>query len=171
MIYMKKVSLLSFLIAFFWVSFPIKAVNDYAIWIPVFMKRADLEQSIKYVAENRPLKNPGKIYCKDHYIYVNELYKGVHVINNSNPSHPVQEGFIVIPGCVDMAVKENTLYVDNSVDLVAFDLTTRQVTQRIKEVLPEPPAPGYAVYYPVYDRPKDMILVAWKAKNETSDKE
>jgi len=167
---MKKITLLSFLIAFLLVSLPIGAVNENAIWVPVFMKRADLEQSIKYIAESRPLKNPGKIYCKDHYIYVNELYKGVHVINNSSPLHPVNEGFIVIPGCVDMAVKENALYVDNSVDLVAFDLTTKQVTQRIKEVLPEPPAPDYTDYYPVSNRPKDMILVAWKRKNEIFDK-
>jgi hypothetical protein len=168
---MKNVTLLSFLIAFLIVVLPIDAVNESTVWVPIFMKRADLEQSVKYVDESRPLRNPGKIYCKEPYIYVNELYKGVHVINNTNPSHPVNEGFIVIPGCVDMAVKENTLYVDNSVDLVAFDLTTRQVTQRIREVLPEPPAPGYAVYFPVYDRPKDMILVAWKTKNETSAKE
>jgi hypothetical protein len=146
---------------FLTVVFPINAVNEYAVWIPIFMKRADLEQSVKYATESRPLKNPGKIYCKDHYIYVNELYKGVHVINNSNPAHPVNEGFIIVPGCIDMAVKGNILYVDNAVDLVAFDLITKQVTQRIKEVLPEPSSPGYWNYYP-YNRPKDMILVGWK---------
>jgi hypothetical protein len=144
-------------------AFSINAVNEYAIWVPIFMKRADLEQSVKYADESRPLKNPGKIYCKDHYIYVNELYKGVHVINNSNPAHPVNEGFIIIPGCVDMAVKGDILYVDNAVDLVAFNLTTKQVTHRIKEVLPEPSAPGYSDYYP-NNRPKDMILVGWQKK-------
>ncbi len=81
-------------------------------WEPIFM---ELEQSVKYIHEKRPLQNPGKIYCKDNYIYVNELFKGVHVINNSHPANPVNEGFILVPGCVDMAVKENILYVDNAV--------------------------------------------------------
>ena len=162
---MKKVTLLSFMIAFLLVALPIDAVNDNTVWTPVFMKRTDLEQSVKYVAESRPLKNPGKIYCKEPYIYVGELYKGVHVINNSNPEHPVNEGFIIAPGCVDMAVKENILYMDNAVDLVAFDLITRQVTQRIKEMLPEPPAPGYSFYYPIYSRPNEMILVGWEKNN------
>lgn len=132
-------------------------------WKPVFMYRADLEQSVKYVREKRPLKNPGKIYCKDNYIYVNELYKGVHVIDNSNPANPVKEGFITVPGCVDMAVKENILYVDNAVDLVAFDLESKRVTQRIKEALPEPPSPsGTRYYHEVENRPKELILVGWE---------
>jgi hypothetical protein len=128
------------------------------------MKRADLEQSVKYTPENRALKNPGKIYCKDNYIYVNELYKGVHIINNANPLRPVQEGFIIVLGCVDMAVKGDILYVDNAVDLVAFDLTSRQVTHRVKDVLPEPAAPSNARYYGYYNRPPDMILVSWQEK-------
>jgi len=160
---MKKVALLV-LMVFLIAAVSIGAFNEYKTWVPIFMKRAELEQSVKYEAGSRPLKNPGKIYCKDHYIYVNELYKGVHVINNSNPANPVKEGFIIVPGCVDMAVKGDIMYVDNAVDLVAFDLINKQVTHRIKEVLPEPIAPGYADYYPVYNRPKDMILVAWKEK-------
>jgi hypothetical protein len=161
---MKKSSLFTLLTAFLLFALPIDAFNEYATYEPVFMKRADLEQSVKYIAESRPLKNPGKIYCKDHYIYVNEIYKGVHVINNSNPSNPVKEGFIIIPGNVDMAVKENTLYVDNAVDLVAFDLNSKQVTQRIKNVLPEPPAPGYTNYHSWNNRPDSMILVGWTEK-------
>jgi len=130
-------------------------------WEPIFMTRADLEQSVKYINENRPLKNPGKIYCKGDYIYVNELFKGVHVINNSNPKKPVNEGFILVPGCVDMAVKENILYVDNAVDLVAFDLESKQVTQRLKGVLPETPSPAGYFHYRYGERSKGLILVGW----------
>jgi hypothetical protein len=130
-------------------------------WEPIFMTRADLEQSVKYIHESRPLKNPGKIYTKGNYIYVNELFKGVHVINNSNPANPVNEGFILVPGCVDMAVKEHILYVDNAVDLVAFDLESKQVTQRLKEVLPETPSPAGNYFYKNDERPQGLILVSW----------
>ena len=130
-------------------------------WEPIFMTRADLEQSVKYISESRPLKNPGKIYTKGNYIYVNEQFKGVHVINNSDPKNPVNEGFILVPGCVDMAVKENPLYVDNAVDLVAFDLESKQVTQRLKEVLPETPSPAGNLPDECEERPQGLILVSW----------
>ena len=132
-------------------------------WNPVFMKRADLEQSVTFIHGQRPLKNPGKIYCKDNYIYVNELYKGVHVINNSNPANPVREGFITAPGCVDMAIKDNIIYMDNAVDLVAFDLGSKQVTERIRNVLPEVPVPSGGYYYnDEKKRPEEFILVGWE---------
>jgi hypothetical protein len=130
-------------------------------YIPVYMKRADLENSVSYQAAAREMKNPGKIYCKMPYIYVNEKYKGVHVINNTDPRHPVKEGFIVAPGCIDMAVKGNIMYLDNAVDLVAFDLATQQVTKRIKNVFPEPVSPEYAIFYPSGDT-EGYILIEWK---------
>lgn len=133
--------------------------------VPIYMKRADLEQSVKYV-EAQPLKRPGKIYCIGSYIYINELYKGVHVINNSNPQNPFKEGFIKIPGCVDIAVKEQILYADNSVDLVAFDLTAREETHRIKNVLPEPPPPKGYYCNAAPRRDSSMILVEWRPRSE-----
>jgi glutaredoxin len=138
---------------------------DYVYWnyIPIFMKRADLENSVSWQTEGRDMENPGKIYYKSPYIFVNERYKGVHVINNSDPYKPVKEGFIVAPGCIDMAVKGNMMYLDNSVDLVTVDLNTRQVTSRIRNVFPEPSSPENQVFYDYgTQRDADLILVAWK---------
>lgn len=130
-------------------------------YIPVFMKRSDLEQSVSYQPGDRPIENPGKIYYKSPYVYVNSKYKGIYVINNSNPAQPVVEGFIVAPGCLDMAVKGNILYLDNAVDLVAFDLLSMQVTKRIRKVFPEPLSPENETFYFNADR-NDYILVGWK---------
>jgi hypothetical protein len=130
-------------------------------YIPVFMKRSDLEQSVSYRTGAREIENPGKIYYKAPYIYMNERYKGVHVINNADPQHPVHEGFIVVPGCIDMAVKGSVLYVDNAVDLLAIDLASKQVTKRIREVFPEPISPENERYY-FYDDRDGFILVGWK---------
>ncbi|MDR2384105.1 MAG: hypothetical protein LBD80_00385 [Tannerella sp.] len=136
---------------------------EYWNYIPVFMKRADLEKSVSWQSESREMENPGKIYYKSPYIYVNERYKGIHVINNSDPYQPLKEGFIVAPGCIDMAVKGNTMYLDNSVDLVTIDLNAKQVTSRIKNVFPEPSSPENQIFYN-YSEPRDpdFILVAWK---------
>jgi hypothetical protein len=129
-------------------------------YYPVFMSRNELEQSVKYVPGARDMILTGKIYYRAPYIYVNERYKGVHVINNANPAHPVNEGFILAPGCLDMAVKGSILYLDNAVDLVSFDLDSKQVTKRIKNVFPEPMPPDvmtFMYYYP--NRQDGYILV------------
>ena len=65
----------------------------------------------------------GKIYVKDNYIYINELYDGIHVINDTNPSSPQRIAFIPIPGDVDIAIKDTTLYADSYVDLVTIDIS------------------------------------------------
>jgi hypothetical protein len=129
-------------------------------YVPVFMKRAELEKSVSYQSTSKDMENPGKIYYKSPYIYINERYKGIHVINNSDPFHPVKEGFIVAPGCIDMAVKGDIIYIDNAVDLVAFDLVTKQVTKRIQNVFPEPVSPDNRFYYG--DNQDGYILVGWK---------
>ena len=129
---------------------------------PVFMSREVLDNSVSYIAGAREMIWTGKIYYRSPYIFVNERYKGVHVINNTNPAHPVKEGFILAPGCIDMAVKDHILYLDNAVDLVSFDLNSKQVTKRIRNVFPEPVPPDDGGIVNYHNRPKDYILVEWK---------
>jgi len=135
---------------------------SYGEYYPVFMERSELEKSVFYVSEGRALENPGKIYYKSPYIFINERYKGVHVIDNTDPSKPQNIGFIVAPGCIDIAVKGNIMYIDNAVDLVAFDLERKTVTAREKNVFPEPIAPNGSYYYS-WRRPSETaVLVGWK---------
>jgi len=158
---MKRTLLLLIITAITVISFSSSPVP--VSYSPVFMSRQALESSVKYVPGARNMIQTGKIYYKYPYIYVNERYKGVHVINNTNPALPVNEGFILAPGCIDMAVKENILYLDNSVDLVSFDLINKQVTKRIRNVLPEPLPPEDFSFYGV-KRPDGYVLVEWKKR-------
>ena len=139
--------------------------RNYGNYTPLFMDRAALEQSVSYQTTGRELENTGKIYYRSPYIFINERYKGVHVNDNSDPYNPVNEGFIVAPGCIDMAVNGNIIYLDNAVDLVAFNLDTKQETKRIKEVFPEPQSPENMIYY---DAHEGYILVGWKKKTLTN---
>ena len=164
---MKKLLLFFFLLAASFAGIadiiaPSGNVNKQAGYTPVFMSRETLEKSVMYISGSHELIRTGKIYYRDPYIFVNERYKGVHVINNTDPSHPVNEGFILAPGCIDMAVKDNILYLDNAVDLVSFDLDARQVTQRNRNVFPEPLPPDDLMVFWHYKRPNDYILVDWK---------
>lgn len=130
-------------------------------YTPILMKRSDLIHSVGFTTEAPDLVRPGKIYYKAPYIFVNERYKGVHVIDNTNPASPRTIGFIRVPGCLDMAVKGDILYVDNSTDLVAFNLSTREVVHRIESVFPEPAYPTNSSFR-VKDKPEDMVVVEWK---------
>ncbi|MBO0950559.1 LVIVD repeat-containing protein [Fibrella forsythiae] len=75
------------------------------------------------VANARGLVNPGKIYTKDGYLFINELKMGIHVIDNRDPANPKPVAFINIPGNGDMAVRGNFLYADSYMDLVTLDIS------------------------------------------------
>jgi hypothetical protein len=135
------------------------------------MERADLEVSIKF-RDAIDIINPGKIYYKDETIYLNERYKGIHVIDNHAPSAPQNIGFINIPGCIDIAIKNNSLLADNATDLVALDISDLEhlsVTDRIQNVFPEstPPDLDYIPYmFTKANRPRNTIIVGWEKSNE-----
>ena len=129
---------------------------------PVMMSRSQLESSIAFKPA-RSLNNAGKIYMLGDYIYISERYKGIHIINNADPQNPVNEGFIQVPGNLDVAGKDNMLYVDNGVDLVSIDISdpnTLRVTDRVKNALPEilPPDGGVVAKS---TKPQDAVIVGW----------
>ncbi len=142
----------------------------YGDYTPVYMERSEMENAVKIEAA-QPLHKTGKIYLYGQYILVNEKYKGIHVIDNSNPEAPINLAFLHIDGCIDMAMKDNILYADNAIDLIALKTTDNfasiQVTDRIVNIFPETESPdGYwSPYYINQFRPDNGILVAWKKKS------
>jgi len=90
---------------------------------PVYMTEAEIRQDITVEAP-RALAQPGKIYFYDDYIFLNESRSGIHIINNSDPANPINEAFINIPCNVDIAVKNNIMYADNCIDLLAIDISS-----------------------------------------------
>lgn len=144
--------------------------SEYTEYRPVLLDRKSLESSVAF---HPPVEiaSPAKISFKDNYIFISERFKGIHIINNSNPAHPVNEGYISIPGCIDMAISGNTLYADNAVDLIALDLrslTTEssvRITKRIENAFPEIPTPDGKPLpdkYRVENRPVNTVLIEWK---------
>ena len=137
-------------------------------YYPILMERSELEKSV-FVREAQDIVNPGKIYYKDNVIYLNEKYKGIHVINNTNPSAPEKIAFINIPGCIDIAIKNNSLLADNAIDLVSIDLSNGvnnlTVTKRVKFVFPESTPPNMDYIPSAFNhsnRPEGTIIVGWE---------
>lgn len=104
-----------------------------------YLSRTEMNEAIRFT-EARDLVNPGKIYVFGQRLYINEKYEGIHIINNADPTAPKNIGFINIPGNIDLAIKSNTLYADNGVDLVAINIANPsqlQVTHRNERVFPD----------------------------------
>ena len=113
---------------------------------PVYMSYEELRAAVKMVPQ-QDLVMPGKIYTVGNFLFINEYLKGVHLYNNANPASPQYMGFINIPGNIDIAVKNNILYADSYVDLVAIDISD---PAKAKEVGRAKDAFVYSV--PPYDR-------------------
>lgn len=94
----------------------------YTFYRPLYETKAAVKANIKS-NPSTAIENPGKIYVKGNYVFLNELNKGVHVIDYSDPASPVNKAFVAIPGCRDIAVKGNIMYADCYTDLVAVDIT------------------------------------------------
>lgn len=81
-----------------------------------------------------PAKKTGKIYIYNDYLFINEPNEGIHIYNNANPSAPVNVAFLQIPGNVDLAIRNNILYADNFIDLLAFDISNMSNIKQVKRV-------------------------------------
>ncbi len=71
----------------------------------------------------KDIENPGKIYMYKNALYINESGLGIHVYDNSDPSNPIDQGFIEIHANYDVAVQGNTLYAGSYSDLLIFDVS------------------------------------------------
>lgn len=99
-----------------------KVTRTYKISTPIYEVLTAFRQSVKSQSP-ATIENAGKLTVIGKYIFLSEPLKGIHIIDNSNPSNPRNVSFINIPGNEDMAVKGNTLYADAYGDLVSFDIS------------------------------------------------
>src|SRR5688500_17394756 len=86
--------------------------ETYRINIPVYKSLSAVRADMKGGAP-RDIQIPGKIFTIGNYLFINEVERGIHVIDNSNPATPKNISFINIPGNLDMSVQNNTLYADS----------------------------------------------------------
>lgn len=133
----------------------------------ILIKKADLPKTITLKAP-QPILDGGKIYAYGNYIYITEKFKGLHVINNTDPANPVNERFVAIGGVVDMVFKDNQLIADNSIDLVSIDLSNPNaltVSSRLNNVFNQPLAPDMSILPERYNNlDKDMAILRWEKK-------
>ena len=130
--------------------------RKYTFYRPVYRTKDQVRQNIKSL-QAVDLVKPGKMFYKDGYVFLNELDKGVHIIDVKNPAAPLKVAFVNIPGCIDLAVRGNILYADLYTDLVAIDISNPldvKLTTAINGVFPHR-------YYDAFSADTSKVITDW----------
>jgi len=142
---------------------------------PQIMSKVDFRKSVEIVAP-RDIEKAGKIYAYKNYIFVSDAYKGVHVIDNSNPKIPKRIKYLKIPGNEDISVKDDFLYADSATDLLVFDISninSISLKQRLEDVFYvynfQIPLGVPVVDYEGFNYQTD-IIVGWTVTKERREK-
>jgi hypothetical protein len=138
-----------------------KREHPYSFFVPVYKTKDEVRNNIKSNAP-KPVEHPGKIYILGNTIFLNEIDKGIHVIDNADPSNPRNIAFIDVPGNLDIAVKGTTLYADLYTDLVAIDISTPSNVKLKKVIENQFPHRAWAGGY-VQDQ--SQVIVEWVKKD------
>jgi hypothetical protein len=141
--------------------------------VPVYMPFDEFRASFEKSAPIE-ISHPGKMYFKDGYLFINEYGKGIHVIDNSDPSNPEKVAFYEVLGNVDLAISGNVLFADSYIDLLAIDITDINnpvEIDRLENVFPEIVPEGELWFpYAMVDKSKGVI-VDWEVKKITEKME
>ena len=143
---------------------------NYLVARPLKMSKEEFKNSVDVISP-LPIEESGKIYAYQDYIFVNDKYKGVHVIDNTDPSSPKKVSFIKIAGNVDISVKDNYLYADSLTDLIVLDISdvnNIEIVNRLDDVLYDNviwPAEADIFEYDGIDYQTE-ILVGWELVTE-----
>lgn len=97
--------------------------EDYQVARPILQDAVTFKAEAVSVTEPVPIVSSGKIYAYGNYIFVNDVNKGFHVIDNQNPSSPEGIAFIKLEGNNDISIKDDKIYADSYGDLVIFDIS------------------------------------------------
>lgn len=148
-----------------------KRFHTFTANVPVYLSYEDLRKAI-VVESPKEIEKPGKIYFKDTYIFINEYMQGVHIIDISDPSDPSPVSYIPVPGNIDMAIKDDILYLDSYTDLVMIDISdpeNPEESKRIEAIL-EYTLPPYDYDYPLAEIDEDEgVITGWEIKEYTQE--
>lgn len=149
-----------------------KFYAKYKKYVPVYMDETSFRAAVKFESA-KEISQKGNIYLKDEMLYIVEPNKGIHFVDNSNPSAPNKFGFLNVPGCSNVAVKGNVMYISSLIDLVCVDISNKYQAveiNRIKNVFPNATAVTAKNYPKETIDPSKGLVVDWNVidvKEET----
>ena len=148
----------------------------YKINEPIFMATSTFRNSVKVTTEPQKITSIGKMCFYNNYLYISEPEKGIHIINNTDPTNPQQTGFIELLGNADLAIRNGLLYADSYIDLVWFDVSNPALPElkgRLDSIFPNafPMTQNqYGIDYTAsYPTTNKGIIIGWVLKERTEE--
>ncbi|MDG1023194.1 MAG: hypothetical protein P8O72_04040 [Flavobacteriaceae bacterium] len=92
-----------------------------AYYIPQYAAPNEGPLKVERIAP-QPMEETGKILYYQNYIFINKPQEGIHLIDNSDPSNPINEAFITLKGNIDLSIIDGYLYADQFSALVVIDI-------------------------------------------------
>lgn len=152
--------------------------GEYLIATPLKTDLFEFKEEAVDVSEPIPIENSGKIYAYKNYVFVNDVNRGFHVIDNSNPEAPENISFIKLEGNYDISIKDDRLFADSYGDLVVLDISdidNIKMIQRLEDAIYQQfwCTVGWDVEWPQadfydygdFDASKEA-LIGWEVKTE-----
>jgi len=88
---------------------------------PIYVSPDDF--SLIFSESPKESVDQGSSFEIDGYIYINEVFKGIHVFDNSDPANVSKVFFWNIPGNSEFTVDGDFLYADNSRHLLTINIS------------------------------------------------
>ncbi|NNE77457.1 MAG: hypothetical protein HKN31_10340 [Pricia sp.] len=152
--------------------------GEYLVATPLTSDLIQFKAEAVDVTEPAPIMESGKIYAYKDYVFVNDVNRGFHVLDNSNPSAPSPISFIKLEGNYDISIKDDRLFADSYGDLVILDISdinNIKTVTRIENAIYQQfwCTVGFDVEWPAadfydyddFDANRDAI-VGWEVKSE-----
>jgi hypothetical protein len=98
-----------------------KSTRKFMRLSPIYMKAEEMRTNLTIDA-TRPIKQPGKIYYYKNFLIINEVNEGLHIIDNTDPVNPKNVAFWRLKGNVDIAIKDNKMYLDQYADMTIYNV-------------------------------------------------
>ncbi|WP_236977533.1 LVIVD repeat-containing protein [Membranihabitans maritimus] len=89
---------------------------------PVYLSKTEYNAPIE-VGSPRTLENPGILYSYKNYILINEINKGIHVIDNTDPTNPQFISFVSILGNTHFSIRNDQMYANKFGHLLSIDFS------------------------------------------------
>ncbi len=114
----------------------------------------------------KPTVTAGKIYAFRDFAFQVDQYNGIHIIENAKSAQAKKIGFLQVPFCTEISIRNNYLYTNHNNDIVVFNLanpTAPQLVKRLKDAFPavgtmQEHPPFTNVFFECPDPAKGMVV-------------
>ena len=171
---MKNLSFIAFALLLALSACKDKVYQKYTANVPIYTSFEEFRETLgtAQFETAKPIQQKGNIYFKDDYLFIIDSFEGIHFIDNSNPSAPINKGYLSVAGITGMEIMGDYLYVNSYVDLVIIDVSSILEPKEVgrSESVFETALPEHNPNYPIAEIDQSKgIITGWKIEEYVSE--